>query len=95
LTSELGDSGSPTFHVRLTLLVYQPLFPSVPTTVEPMLGADGSKMLYVSDETAVRPRPSVYEQDAVCCPIPSEAYGPVTALSVAANEEFPSSASVT
>ena len=60
-----------------------------------MVGADGSAMPYVFDAAAVRPPPSVYEQDAVWLPMPSDAYGPVTVLSVAANDELPSSVSVT
>ena len=52
-------------------------------------------MPYVSDAAAASPPPSVYEQDAVCKPIPSDENGPVTALSVAGKEELPSSASVT
>ena len=47
------------------------------------------------------PRPTrsaaavVQAHEAVCAPIPSDALGPVTALRVAANDELPSSASVT
>src|SRR5688572_25188715 len=52
-------------------------------------------MPYVSDADATSPPPSVYEQDAVWEPIPSLSYGPLTALIVAANDELPSSASVT
>ena len=46
-SSELGDSGSLTFHVRVTLLLYQPLFPSGETgsRVYPIVGADGSMMV--------------------------------------------------
>jgi hypothetical protein len=60
-----------------------------------MAGADGSTIEYMTDADALRPPASVYEHDAVCKPIPSDAYGPEIALSVAANDEFPSSASVT
>ena len=60
-----------------------------------MLGALGSTMEYVAEAVAVRLPVSVYEQFAVCEPIPSLAYGPVIALSVAAKDELPSSASVT
>src|SRR5450830_157876 len=49
----------------------------------------------MTESVAVSPPPSVYEQDAVCDPMPSEAYCPVTTLKVAGDEEFPSSASVT
>jgi hypothetical protein len=60
-----------------------------------MFGGLGSTMPYVSEASALRPPASVYEHDAVCSRIPSLAYGPETALSVAGNEELPSSASVT
>ena len=95
VASEFGESGSVTFQMRLTLLTYQPLLPSVPETSKPMLGAVASVMLYVFESTAVRPPPSVYEQDAVCSPIPSAAYGPLTALKVAPKKLSPSSASST
>ena len=60
-TSEFGDSGSLTFHVRVTLLLYQPFSPSgeAGVRVYPIVGRDGSMMLYVSLAEAVRPPVSV------------------------------------
>src|SRR5829696_5580984 len=52
-------------------------------------------MLYVTEASAWSPPASSYSHEAVCWPIPSEAKSPVTALSVAGNDELPSSASVT
>ena len=94
-TSEPGDSPSLTSQTSETSLVYQPLSPSVPDTLLAMPGAVGSTMPYVTLAAAVMPPVSVYEHDAVRWPIPSAAFGPDTADSVAAKVELPSSASTT
>src|SRR4051794_4861492 len=97
VTSELGDSGSSTVQSIVTSPRYQPCAPSgdAGVTILVITGALESPMLYVSEAEAVRPPASVYKQDAVCDPMPSDAYVPVIALSSAANELGPSSASVT
>src|SRR5919107_2363648 len=95
--SESGDCGSSTSQDSDTSLRSQPLSPSGSAGVRfaVICGALGSTIRYVTDEVALRPPLSVYEQVASWLPMPSAAWSPATGPSVAAKLEGPSSASVT
>jgi hypothetical protein len=79
----------------ITLPLFQPLPFAAVRLTNVITGLVVSTMLYVAEAESLRPPPSVYEQLAVCEPRPYADSGPVTALRVAANVEFPSSVSVT